>query len=202
MTTVADRFIRRAARRVHANYSEFIELEDLVQEGAIWALHNEATIERLLGGPVLSPARFMATVMARMDSVAMDAKAIVSGYEESALYLDRMVVVELALTQLFNEVGEQDHPEGWASVLDDVQRAWKAAGLDESTQWVLGARYAAIMPERATGDLLGLSKTTVHRRVRQGLLAVAKQLTTTTDLLRKGGCYIDAPHRGVFPEEP
>lgn len=209
------KMVSAAAWRVWSNYSEFVDRDDLEQEGWVWAASNQKSVDRLLTGQP-APKRMMATLMRYMDRIAREAKAAASGYRANDAYWYSSAVIEMVLVEVMQgthhtfavsereeRVGTVDpsHGNNWPVIIADVMRAWARVDLPDATKTVLAQRYGCSLTLEAIAELTNQSRRTVQRRIEEGLQALSDELNQTIDVLRAGGCSFEEPERGEFPEE-
>jgi DNA-directed RNA polymerase specialized sigma24 family protein len=208
------RMIDYSAAKTHARYREFIDVEDLVQEGWLWAQSNQRTIDRMLVGERVAPKRFISELLTVMKKAAEAAKAVASGYSPRDSYWYQTTVIEMVLTELMQTpvltarehedrmpTTDPSHGNNWPVIVADVVTAWKKADLPPMTRTVLGQRYGCSLTQEAIAELTNQSRTTVQRQIDTGLALIAAHLNKTVDILHAAGCRIDAPERGELEED-
>lgn len=206
--------VRYCASKVAPFFTEHLEQADLEQEGWIWAQTNLRTIERLLGDNFKHSKRMVAELCAVMEKAGNRASVVASGYQEFDAYWYSAATIEMVLTDFFMTKSygsgtreermptvDPSHGNNYPVIVADVLAAWKRANLEHDLKRILIFRYGCCMTHNLIADAMGISETTVARRIREGLMRISDQLNETADILRRGGCAFAAPERTEFPEE-
>ena len=171
------------AKQIYPRYAVYFESQDLRQELLLWALKRPNKIEEWIGPDVeakdrKSGIRQLAKSMQReADKYCRTAKAKASGYEtRDEYYYNQGILEELIanLDEVNNQTGGMqarvsggggDPATGnnFAASIVDVRKAMDE--LEPQDRLMLEMRYAQDYTFAQMADILGLSDTTVHRRV-------------------------------------
>lgn len=196
LTPDVDEQIRYCARRTCRQYRH-MQLDDLVQEGRIWALQHPGRMRGFLydENPKRGWARMTRTFDAVMGKVARVEKAHREGYDPDDEYFYTLAILELCLPALWDEhlrrhgparedetgtrtTGRRDPSEGnsWVALVADVQSAWDAVDLSGRDRAMLRARFENGASFADLGRAFQVATSTAQQTVRRSLRKLQRVL--------------------------
>jgi DNA-directed RNA polymerase specialized sigma subunit len=201
------------ANEVYRRFREYVDRSDLVQEGQLWALAHPKRVSEYIEDEDVKRGRYRLRrdVMTPMERFARSEKSQRLGYEpeDEQFFDEKSISVDLfgkllewsvtGLPYQYQATGEspqgktrglslegKDGKDLHCMVLDVQVAIGKALTADESQ--ILWDYYAAGYSEQEIGDGLGVSQSTISRRISRYRSRVAAHL---------GGSN---PWRGFNPE--
>ena len=184
----------QVAKQIHPRYAVYFERQDLQQELILWAYKKQKRVQEWLDPQQEAPdlkagIRQLAKSMQReADKYCRSAKAKASGYETRDEYFYNTGIIE----ELIANLDELDHQQGgmqarvsgggsdpaagnnFAASVADVRSAMDR--IDPQDQLILEMRFQEQLTFEQIAETLGMSSSTVHRRVNGALKRIVKFL--------------------------
>jgi RNA polymerase sigma factor (sigma-70 family) len=182
------------SRQIHKRYAVYFDASDVGQELLMWAMKRPQKIKEWLD-PEQEPAdrkagiRQLAKAMQReADKYCRSRKARAIGYETRDEYFYSAGVLEELIAHM-NEVEEQqastqvrvsgggsDPATGGNFLVSIVDVRAAMEKLEPNDQLMLEMRYQENLTLGQIAEAVGLSDTTVHRRIQSALKRMVKEL--------------------------
>lgn len=192
--TEATEIANTVARSVHKRYAVYFEPADVVQELTVWLLRKEKRVKEWLDPNQEAPdlksgIRQLAKALQReADKYCRTEKARAVGYETRDEYFYSIGVLEELITNL----DELDQAQGLsqtkvsggggdpatgnnvAASVADVRRVMEL--IDPMDRMIIEMRYQEGLTFSQISTALGLSDSTIHRRINSALRRMVKEL--------------------------
>lgn len=190
----ANEIASTVSRQIHKRYAVYFDASDVTQELLMWAMKRPHKIQEWLN-PDQEPAdrksgiRQLAKAMQReADKYCRSRKARAIGYETRDEYFYSTGVLEELIAHM-DEVDEQqastqvrvsgggsDPATGGNFLVSIIDVRSAMEKLEPNDQLMLEMRYQENLTLGQIAEIVGLSDTTVHRRIQAALKRMVKEL--------------------------